>query len=360
MFGTGANAPDLLHATGFDAPDPVAAVRFPDGRTLLVVGAMELGRARRQARRGVEVASAATLGLAKEERASMEAQLAAALAREHVAEVVADPSFPLGAVLALERRGVRVAKAAKSPVAAEREVKTPDEIRKIRRAQSAARAAERAVGAAIRAARPDARGRLVLDGRLLTSERARALVRATLLARGCMDLEGTIVAGGRQAADPHEAGHGPLRAGEFVVCDIFPRDLSTGYWGDMTRTFMNGRPSAKLRALYRTVADAQRLALSLVRPGAKGSDVHAAVVERFKALGWPSGTAPDGRPFGFFHGTGHGVGLQIHEEPRLSVKGGELRPGMVVTVEPGLYYPDLGGVRIEDTVVVAEGGCEIL
>ncbi|MBQ6102340.1 MAG: M24 family metallopeptidase, partial [Kiritimatiellae bacterium] len=194
----------------------------------------------------------------------------------------------------------------------------------------------------------------------LTSERARALVRETLLSRGCLDLEGSIVAGGRQAADPHEAGHGPLRAGEWIVCDIFPRDLCTGYWGDMTRTFMNGRPSAKLRRLYRAVADAQRLALSLVRPGAKGSDVHAAVARFFEESGWPSGRDATGRPYGFFHGTGHGVGLQIHEEPRLSVTGGELTPGMVVTVEPGLYYPDLGGVRIEDTVAVTTSGCEIL
>ena len=360
MFGATANEPDLLHATGFDAPDPVGAVRFPGGRTLLVVGSMELGRARRQSREGVEVLGPAALGFAKGDRAGPEDLLAAALSREGVADVVAASSFPLGAVLALERRGVRVAKAARNPVAAEREVKTADELRKIRRAQSAARAAERAVGAAIRAARPDARGRLVLGGRLLTSERARALVRETLLAHGCMDLEGTIVAGGRQAADPHESGHGPLRADEWIVCDIFPRDLRTGYWGDMTRTFMNGRPSAKLRRLYRAVADAQRLALSLVRPGAKGSDVHAAVVRFFEEAGWPSGRDATGRPYGFFHGTGHGVGLQIHEEPRLSVTGGELAPGMVVTVEPGLYYPDLGGVRIEDTVAVAETGREIL
>ena len=97
-----------------------------------------------------------------------------------------------------------------------------------------------------------------------------------------------------------------------------------------------------------------------MRPGAKGSDVHAAVARFFEASGWPSGRDSTGRPFGFFHGTGHGVGLQIHEEPRLSVTGGELAPGMVVTVEPGLYYPDLGGVRIEDTVAVTASGCEIL
>ena len=136
MFGATANEPDLLHATGFDAPDPVGAVRFPGGRTLLVVGSMELGRARRQSREGVEVLGPAALGFAKGDRAGPEDLLAAALSREGVADVIAASTFPLGAGLALERRGVRVAKAARNPVAAEREVKTADELRKIRRAQS--------------------------------------------------------------------------------------------------------------------------------------------------------------------------------------------------------------------------------
>ena len=175
-----------------------------------------------------------------------------------------------------------------------------------------------------------------------------------------MDFEGSIVAGGRQAADPHEAGRGPLRAGEWIVADVFPRMLATGYWGDMTRTFLHGRPTAAQRRMYEAVAEAQRLALSLVRPGAKGKDVHRAVTDFFARRGWKTGTGPDGRAHGFFHGLGHGVGLEIHEEPRLSPSGGELAPGMVVSVEPGLYYPEIGGVRIEDLVVVTETGCSVL
>ena len=175
-----------------------------------------------------------------------------------------------------------------------------------------------------------------------------------------MDFEGSIVAGGRQAADPHEAGRGALRAGEWIVADVFPRMLATGYWGDMTRTFAHGRPDAARRRMYETVARAQRLALSLVRPGALGRDVHRAVADFFVREGWETGTDADGRAHGFFHGLGHGVGLEIHEEPRLSPSGGELAPGMVVSVEPGLYYPELGGVRIEDLVVVTETGCAVL
>ena len=357
LAGTTANVPDLLYATGFDAPDAVAALRRPDGSVLLVVSRMELGRARRQAR-GCEVASADTLGLPADR--SPVATLAALLKREGARAVDAPPSLPLGAAEALRKAGVAVRAAARSPFAAARAVKTPDEIRKIARAQAAARAAERALGHAIREAEIRADGVLLRNGRIFTSERARALVRETLLARGCMDLEGTIVAGGRQATDPHESGRGPLRANQWIVADIFPRDLRTGYWGDMTRTFMRGRLSPALRRLYDTVRDAQTLGLSLVKPGAIGADVHNAVANFFKDRGYETGTDANGRAFGFFHGLGHGVGLEIHEEPRLSTRGGALEPGMVVTVEPGLYYPDLGGVRIEDTVIVTETGCRAL
>lgn len=357
LVGATANVPDLLYATGFDAPDPVAAVRRPDGRTTLVVNRMELGRARRQAR-GCAVESPDTLGLPADR--SVAATLAALLRREGVRAVEAPPSFPLGAAEALRKEGVAVRVAARSPLEAARAVKTPEEIRKIARAQAAARAAERALGRAVREAEVRADGVLMRGGRPFTSERARALVREALLARGCMDLEGTIVAGGAQAADPHEAGRGPLRANQWIVADIFPRDLATGYWGDMTRTFLRGRPSPALRRLYDTVAEAQKLGLSLVKPGAAGADVHGAVADFFRKRGYETGTDAAGRAFGFFHGLGHGVGLEIHEEPRLSLRGGALEPGMVVTVEPGLYYPALGGVRIEDTVVVTETGCRVL
>ena len=358
MLGTSAGVPDLLYATGFDAPDPVAAVRWPDGRTQLLVGRMEYGRAARQAR-GCEVASADTLGLPAG-AASPEALLAAVVARSGAESAWASASFPLGAALALEKAGVRVRVTPRGPLADARTVKTPDELRRIRAAQRAARAAERALGAAIRTAEVGPGGALWRDGRPFTSERARALVRETLLSRGAMDFEGSIVAGGRQAADPHEAGRGALRAGEWIVADVFPRMLATGYWGDMTRTFAHGRPDAARRRMYETVARAQRLALSLVRPGALGRDVHRAVADFFVREGWETGTDADGRAHGFFHGLGHGVGLEIHEEPRLSPSGGELAPGMVVSVEPGLYYPELGGVRIEDLVVVTETGCAVL
>lgn len=359
LLGSTAQLSDLRYATSFDAPDPVALVRFPQGRTVLLVNAMELGRARNQAR-GCEVHSADTLGLSGEAKRGEAALLAEFLRAEGVSDVEADEWFPLGAVAALEKRGIRTVLASGSPWAAPRCVKTASELRAIRASQAAARAAERVLGAAIRTAGVREDGVLLRDGRPFTSERARALVRETLLSKGTMDFEGSIVAGGAQAADPHEAGHGPLRAGEWIVCDIFPRSLRTGYWGDMTRTFVHGPVDAARRKLFQTVREAQKRALAMIRPGVTGAAVHEEVVRHFRDCGYETGVGADGRSYGYFHGTGHGVGLDIHEEPRLSLRGGVLEPGMVVTVEPGLYYPDLGGVRWEDTVVVTETGCKIL
>jgi len=169
----------------------------------------------------------------------------------------------------------------------------------------------------------------------------------------------TIVAGGRQAADPHDRGSGPLRAGETIVLDIFPQHKRHGYWGDITRTVVKGRARPELHRMYEAVRTAQAAALREVRAGARADHIHEGVQQRFKAAGFVTDMR-DGLPVGFFHGTGHGVGLDIHEAPSLSTVPVRLRAGHVVTVEPGLYYPELGGVRLEDTVAVTGTGCRIL
>lgn len=357
LLGRPVVEPDIRYATGFSAPDDVAVLLLPR-KTVLVVSSMECGRARVQAP-GCIVETPASLGVAPARRGQPAAWAVAAAERYAQGGVQVDSSFPLGAARELEAHGIAVALAAESPVARRRVVKTPDEIAKIARVQKAARAAMRAVGKAIREAEADPRGRLVWHGRLLTSEAARAIVRDAVLKHDCIDEE-TIIAGGAQAADPHERGHGPLMSGDWIVCDIFPRSLETGYWGDMTRTFMHGRPSPWHAALHRAVRVAQRDALASVRHGADGAAIHDAVRRSFDAGGFPTGTDNNGLPFGFIHGTGHGVGLEIHEEPRLSPKGGRLAENMVVTVEPGLYYPGRGGVRIEDLVVVGRDGPRVL
>jgi len=170
----------------------------------------------------------------------------------------------------------------------------------------------------------------------------------------------TIVAGGRQACDPHERGHGPLRAHEPIVMDIFPRSQKTGYFGDITRTVVRGHASEAVRKLYDTVYAGQKIAFEKIRAKVKTADVHKAVQKFFVQQGYKTGRR-DGRMEGFFHGTGHGLGLEIHETPRLNATSTEiLRPGHVVTVEPGLYYPGIGGVRLEDVALVTAQGAKNL
>ena len=321
---------------------------------------MELGRARRVAAPRCRVETAETLNLGETARSSPRAALSAVLRKLSYRALCVNDCFPVGAAREVEKSGIEVSVVSESPVAEKRLIKDAAEIRAIRASQNAARAAEKALASAIREAEPDACGRLISGGRLFTSERAKSLIRSVLVAHGTIDEEGTIVAGGLQAADPHESGSGPLRTGQTIVADIFPRSIKTGYWGDMTRTFHHGRLSPELRRMLDTVKEAQTLGIAAVRPGVSGASVHAAVREFFDLKGFKTGRDASGRPYGFIHSTGHGVGLDIHEEPRLSPSGSLLRPGMVVTVEPGLYYPGIGGVRIEDTVLVVPSGCEIL
>jgi Xaa-Pro aminopeptidase len=155
--------------------------------------------------------------------------------------------------------------------------------------------------------------------------------------------------------DPHEEGHGPIRAHAPVVMDIFPRSERTGYFGDLTRTVVRGRASERLRAVYALVHEGVRLGHRRVRDGADGTAIHREILALFEARGYRTGLQ-DGRMQGFFHGTGHGLGLQIHEPPSISVRPSTLRAGHVVTVEPGLYYLGLGGVRIEDVALVTRTG----
>src|SRR2546421_11370302 len=206
------------------------------------------------------------------------------------------------------------------------------------------------------ASKPGAGKKLKWSGKTLTSEILRAEIDSAILRAGGIPTN-TIVAGGDQACDPHEGGFGPLRADSLIILDIFPRDGKTGYWGDMTRTVVRGRASEQQRKLWEAVKAGQRLALKRIKAGVDGVSIHLAITELFERRGFPT-EVRNGRRVGFFHGTGHGLGLEIHEYPRLQKV--VLKDRQVVTVEPGLYYPGLGGVRHEDVVVVTKTGCKIL
>jgi Xaa-Pro aminopeptidase len=258
---------------------------------------------------------------------------------------------------ALEQGGVKV-DLAKGDLFPQRMVKGADEVRKITESQQAAVIATRAAVAMIARAEIDGRGYLRNRGTRLTSEDVKRAIAKVLLDHDCVCPD-AIVAGGRQGADPHETGSGPLRAGEPIVLDIFPQHTGHGYWGDLTRTVVRGVPSNRVRKMYAAVRAAQSAALSLVRAGARYARVHGGAVEEFKRRGFGPRPAEEKRE-GFIHSTGHGLGLSIHEAPAVGKADGRLVAGNVITVEPGLYYSDLGGVRIEDTVLVTRTGWQYL
>jgi Xaa-Pro aminopeptidase len=359
------------HLSGFLAPDPVIYLRVggESGKGYLVVSSMEYGRAKRDARADEMLSfdELDVMNLARELKSGGRA-LAAATARllERLGAANSPVAVPpsLGVVYAdeLRARGLTVTPDA-GLFAGLRRQKTDEEISSVERTQ---RAVEEACAHAVGILRESGvaeDGKLLHEGEALTSERLRSEIDIELLRRGCA-AEGTITAGGAQAADPHERGHGPLMAGESIILDIFPADKASHYYADMTRTFVKGEPTEELQRMYDAVLESQEAALAMVGPGVNGRDIHIKVSNVLHEAGYETllHDQKPGEPLqrGFIHGTGHGVGLEIHEAPRVSTADEELVPGDVITIEPGLYYPGIGGVRIEDLVVVTEDGCRNL
>ena len=343
---------DVRYVSGFVAPDPVLLILGAD-KHYLVVSTMEVGRAQRECHANVEVLTPEELSLPLKQRRNIASQVKAISKLSSINSFEVGTDFPVGIYKELKKRNIRV-EVSSEPVCALRRIKREEEIEKIAFSQRAAVAGVRKAVELIGAASIGSRGALMLEGRALTSERVREAVQIELLKRGCSGQE-LIVAGGEQAVDPHERGSGVLRAHEAIILDIFPRHEKSGYWGDITRTVCRGEAPAKLKKLYQTVLKAQQEALASVRAGICGDAIHSRIMERFERAGFRTGEV-GGKQVGFIHGTGHGVGLDIHERPRIGRSGEVLMVGDVVTIEPGLYYPGLGGVRIEDTVAAEKSG----
>jgi Xaa-Pro aminopeptidase len=345
---------DMLYPTGFFAPDPFLFVQA-GRRRVMVMSDLEMDRAKKQAR--VDRVLSWTRVAQQIEERGRQATVASVIARVlrdlGVRRAEVPRSFPLGLAMEVDARGIRL-DVAEDPFWPEREIKTAAEVRAIEAALRAAEAGLYAGIAALRACRIGRDGWLRRDGRRFTAEDLRAAVNTRIMAEGCVPSH-TICAPGDQAVDPHEEGRGPIRAHTPVVMDIFPRSEKTGYFGDLTRTVVRGRAPARLHEVYAIVHEGVRLGHSRVRPGAVGREIHEEIQALFERQGYTTGVR-GGRMQGFFHGTGHGLGLQIHEPPSIGKRPGTLRAGHVVTVEPGLYYLGLGGVRIEDVAVVTARG----
>jgi len=196
-----------------------------------------------------------------------------------------------------------------------------------------------------------------------TAKEAHDIIDQTLAQHNCESPEGHIVGAGPASFAPHYLGEGSIEPGQPIVVDIYPRSTETGFFADMTRTFCLGQPSQELQDMYNAVKQVQEDCVALLQPGASCDDIHQAAVDQFIAMGYK--TTGLGGEFkfyeGFVHSIGHGLGKEVHEEPFFGgERGNILQVGDVVTIEPGLYYKHIGGVRLEDLFLITGDGYEQL
>jgi len=349
---------DMLYASGFMAPDAFIWFAVPNGPRGVVLSQLEFGRGRKECRPGLEVWCSDDF-FQPEERRRDYAMLLPRLARKlGVGGFVVPFDFPFGLADALRSGGLEI-ELGETPFFPERMVKSDAEIEKITAGLRAAEAAERRAMTILAAAEIGAGRELSWQGQPLTSEILRTEIGIEMLRYDAVATS-TIVAGGRQAADPHNAGNGPLYAHQPIVMDLFPRICSTGYWGDITRTVVKGEAPAIVKRAFAAVLAAREAAKAEIKAGAIASVPHETAARILAEHGFANGRDEHGAS-GFIHGLGHGVGLDIHERPRLNASADHrLQAGEVVTVEPGVYYSSWGGVRLEDMVVVTADGYRCL
>jgi Xaa-Pro aminopeptidase len=350
---------NMLYGTGFFAGDPFIYLNF-GRRPQIVMNDLEIDRARRQMPHCRVVSLSAYQQKLRRNGVKFPgfAHVIKELLRERkIRRATVPDNFPLGLARELKKLGIKLEPSAN--FFPKREFKSADEVRKISAALMMAEVGMAEGMQALRLSKIGRKRQLVYRGLPLTSERLRAVIDCAILQASGLAAN-TIVAGGKQGCDPHERGFGPLRAHEPIILDIFPRSQKTGYFGDITRTFVRGQASEAVKKLYDTVFHGQKIGLQKVRAKISTAEIHECILQFFTQRGYHTGKR-NGRMEGFFHGTGHGLGLDIHEAPRIGATSrGKLIAGQVVTVEPGLYYPEIGGVRLEDVALVTTNGAKNL
>lgn len=349
----------MLYFGRVEVHDPFVAFGAK-GKKITLQSALEFGRVKRTGDFDVVLSREDALEAARRKHgpAAGIAEMIATVTRAHGQRAfrIAD-DFPAALYVKLRELGLRL-EFASGLLFPEREVKTAAEAAAVREGNRLCSVGYRVAEDVLRRARIKGRT-LIHQGKPLTSERLRFLIETAIKEQGG-DARDTIVAGGDQACDPHERGTGPLRPHELIIIDIFPRHLKSGYYGDMTRTYLKGRPREVQRRLVATVRRAQQDALRAVRAGIDGRTIHQGIVDFFTAEGYETKRNATGA-VGFFHGTGHGLGLAVHDPgARIGPVSAKLKAGSILTVEPGLYYPGLGGCRWEDVVHVTATGSKML
>jgi Xaa-Pro aminopeptidase len=354
MFAASEHDANMYYAVKCSVPDPFLYFRI-GGRARVLVSDLEYDRVRKQS--SVQHVEMYSQWLQKAKKCGVEkpglADVARYLLRQNgVQKVVVPENFPFGLAAELQKRGLAV-EAKDEPFWEERLLKSREEIQAI---EQALRHTEAAIHRAEDVLRKSViRGnRIYFEKRVVTSESLRRIIDVALMENRCV-ANHTIVASGDQGCDPHCEGSGPIFPHQSLVVDVFPRSGDSLYFADITRTFVKGKASDALRRQYEAVQAGQAVGLRLIRNGAQGREVHKAIVREMETRGFLT-ERRHGVMTGFFHGTGHGVGLEVHEAPRVNSTEHRLRAGEVVTVEPGLYYPGVGAVRLEDLVVVTKTG----
>ncbi|MGH7927377.1 MAG: M24 family metallopeptidase [Candidatus Binatia bacterium] len=341
---------NMLYAAGFFVPDPFIFFNHKN-TTYVVMSDLEIDRAKRQARADrVLSLSQYQRKLRKLGKVPAFIDILDLLFRERgIRSLIVPANFSALLTDQLRAKGFSV-QIKRDPFFAEREIKNTEEVRHI---AESLRVAVLGLEAGIRMLKRTKIGRdgyLYFNDTRLTSENLKTAVNTTIMAQGWLPSH-TIISSGNQCVDPHHEGTGPIKAHTSIIFDIFPRSQQTGYFGDLSRTVVRGRASERLKKIYATVQAGQQIGFDMIRDGVNGKEVHEKILALFAARGFRTGKI-NGRMQGFFHGTGHGLGLDIHEAPRIAPVDATLKAGHVVTVEPGLYYLGVGGVRLEDVVLV--------
>lgn len=350
---------NILYATRFFVPDPVIYFQIKN-KFYLVLSDLEIDRAKKNASVDHVLSFSKVAnrlkkkGIKKPETVDIIHHI---FSERKILTVLVPANFPIEIADGLRKKRYKV-RFKPDPFFDSRQFKSLQEVKYIK---ESLRAAEKGMHAGINLIKKSIIGKdgfLYISKTKLTSEMVKAEVNSTILKLGYLTSH-TIISCGNQCCDPHNEGSGPLRANSSIILDIFPRSQKTGYFGDMSRTVVKGKASSRLKEVYQTVLEGQQIAFKKIKDGIDGKDVHDEIQNFFKQRGFPTRKGKK-RMEGFFHGTGHGLGLDVHEYPRINITSCILKAGNVVTIEPGLYYPGMGGVRIEDVVLVTKSGMKNL
>lgn len=356
IYATGDECSDLFFASGLHTPDAYIWFEIQDERAV-ILSALEYGRGLKECREGVAVYPLEEF-FDKGKISPVEEVMCKMASRFEIEQFSVPYDFPLGLAEKARNSGLIIVPS-EGVFFPEREFKQEDEIRKITEAMQITEDAMQTAIRMIADSSVDKSGQLVLNGKVLCSEDVRTEIEVRIMRNRGVATD-TIVACGPQGADPHCCGYGPLHAGKPIIIDIFPRVAATGYYGDLTRTVVKGKaPSLVLKA-YEAVKNVRDQAKSELKVGVIPADIHKKTLKRLSAYGFDTGKNEQGN-YGFFHSLGHGLGLDVHEAPRLSPANTQpLQGGEVVTVEPGIYYPEWGGIRLEDVVWIRPDSCKCL